>query len=261
MLTLCRLFLDYGNRVSHKPATQPKDQSNHGSTNYKPTELRKGHNNSFRHGSILSDNLASRHPTVNQSFIDRIVEEIQAKHPIFGKEKFNKSETLQQLIDNVADSVVKQVTEEINTGQNHEPSQRVNAPKPPAQKNAKPADHKESMPILNDHPRKKPHVKSAAFLESVIKKLASKKEDLSPEMISSDDINGNSSPGPSLEDVNPSSVAPSTPRTPQPEEPGQQEIRQLFRFKHPLNKKRPLIQSGRRKLTIPATTEGKEVCR
>lgn len=267
--------LDYGQGVSHELAKQPKDQSFHRGTEYKPTEPRKGYNNSMRHGGILADNLASRHPTVNQSFIDRIVAEIQAEHPIVGKKKSNKSDTLQQLIDNVADSVVKQVTEEFNTGRSHKPSRRVNVPKPPLQKEASvPEDHKAKMPLLNDHPSRTPHFKS--FLESAIQKFASKEEGLPPEMISSDEITGNSSPGPLPEDVNPSSMTSSTQephfsshypsreyhssRRPQPEQPGQQEIRQMFKFKHRLKKKKQTAESGKKKLTIPATTEGKKAC-
>ncbi|XP_078381846.1 uncharacterized protein LOC144664603 isoform X2 [Oculina patagonica] len=262
---------DYGQGVSHELAKQPKDQSFHRGNEYKPTEPRKAYNNSIRHGGILADNLASKHPTVNQSFIDRIVAEIQAEHPIVGQKKSNKSDTLQQLIDNVADSVVKQVTDEFNTGPSHKPSRRVNVPKPPLQKNVSvPKDRTANMPLLNDHPSRAPHLKS--FLESAIKKLASKEEGLPPEMINSDEITGNSSPDPPPEDVNPPSMSSSTQephfssqypsrenhpsRRPQSEQPGQQEIRQMFKFKHHLKKKKPMAESGKKKLFIPATTEG-----
>lgn len=267
--------LDYGQGFSHELAKQTKYQSFHRGTEYKPTEPRKGYNNSIKHGGILADNLASKHPTVNQSFIDRIVAEIQAEHPIVGNKKSNKSDTLQQLIDNVADSVVKQVTEEFDTGPRHKPSRRVNVPKPPLQKEASvPEDRTAKMPLLNDHPSTTPHLKS--FLESAIKKLASKEKGLPPEMISSDEITGDSSPGPPPEDVNPVSMTSSTQEThsssqyplrenhssrrPQPEQPGQQEIRQMFKFKHRLKKKKPTAESGKKKLTIPATTEGKKAC-
>ena len=225
----------------------------------------------------MADNLASKHPTVNQSFIDRIVAEVQAEHPIIGKNKSNQSDTLQQLIDNVADSVVKQVTEEF-TDQRHKPSRRVNVPKPPLQKEAsKPEDHKADMPLLNDYPGRKPHVKSTAFLENAIKKLVSAEEGLPPELISSDDITGNNPPVPPPDNVNPSSMTSSTqetrlssqyplkakrpPQKPQPEHPGQQEIRQMLKFIHRLKKKKPMVEGGKKKLTIPATTEGKKMCR
>lgn len=223
----------------------------------------------------MADSLASRRPTVNQSFIDRIVAEIQAEHPVIGKKKAgNKSDNLQQLIDNVADSVVKQVTDEF-IGERHQPSRRVDVPKPPLQTVASaPEDVRPSMPLLNDHPDQKTHVKAAAFLESAIKKLASKDEELPPEMINSDEITGVPSV-PLAEDVKPPSMtSPATvshvssdyaarekdpQRRPQPEIPGKQEIREMFKFKHRLKKKKPMIEKGSKKLTIPATTEGKKV--
>lgn len=223
----------------------------------------------------MADSLASRRPTVNQSFIDRIVAEIQAEHPVIGKKKAsNKSDNLQQLIDNVADSVVKQVTDEF-IGNRHQPSRRVDVPKPPVQTvESAPEDVRPNMPLLNDHPDEKPHVKAAAFLESAIKKLASKDEELPPEMINSDEITGVPSVPPA-EYINPPSMtSPATgshfssdysarekdpQRRPQPEIPGKQEIREMFKFKHRVKKKKPMIEKGSKKLTIPATTEGKKV--
>ena len=224
----------------------------------------------------MADSLASRHPTVNQSFIDRIVAEIQAEHPITGKtKKGNKSDNLQQLIDNVADSVVKQVTDEF-IGDRHKPSRRVDVPKPPVQTSTSFQEDSESnMPLLNDHPREKPRVKAAGFLESAIKKLASKDDDLSPEMVDSDEITGSVSPVPHPEGVKPPSMMSSAQeshfssdyatleknllRRPQPENPGKQEIREMFKFRHRLKKKKPMVEKGLKKLTIPATTEGKAV--
>lgn len=271
MFILCFPFLDNGHRVTHEPTKQPSVEGYQRGTEHKPTEPNKGYNDSIKHGGILADSLTSRHPTVNQSFIDRIVAEIQAEHPIIGKEKSNNSDNLQQLIDNVADGVVKQVTDEF-IGATHKPSRRVDVPKPPLQTGASaPEDRKANMPLLNDHPSEKPHVKSAAFLESAIKKLASKEEDLPPEMINSDEISGDMSPAPPPEDVKPSSASEShfssnyparekhPLRRPQPENPGKQEIREMFKFKHRLKKKKPMVEKGLKKLTIPATTEGKEV--
>ena len=275
MFIFCSLFLDNGHRVTHKSTKQPSVEGYQRGTEHKPTEPYKGYNDSIKHGGILADSLTSRHPTVNQSFIDRIVAEIQAEHPIFGKEKSNNSDNLQQLIDNVADSVVKQVTEEFY-GAKHKPSRRVEVPKPPLETGASaPEDSKANMPLLNDHPSETPHVKSAAFLENAIKKLASKDEDLPPEMINSDEISGHMTPHPPPEDVKSSSMMSSEPesnfssnyaarekhplRGPLPENPGKQEIREMFKFKHRLKKKKPMVEKGLKKLTIPATTEGKKV--
>ena len=268
---MCFLILDNGHRLTHKPPKQPSDE---GYQRHKPTEPSKGYNDSIKHGGVLADSLALRHPTVNQSFIDRIVAEIQAEHPIIEKnKKSNKSDNLQQLIDNVADSVVKQVTDEF-TGDGHKPSRRVDVPKPPVQTNASGSkDSEADMPLLNDHPSEKPHVKAAGFLESAVKKLASKDEDLPSEMIDSDEITGNMSPVQLPDDVKPSSMMSPTPEShissnyaangkeslqrPQPENPGKQEIWEMFKFRHRLKKKKPMVEKGLKKLTIPATTEGK----
>ena len=222
----------------------------------------------------MADRLASRHPTVNQSFIDRIVAEIQAEHPVIEKnKKSSKSDNLQQLIDNVADSVVKQVTDEF-IGDRHKPSRRVDVPRPPVQTSAPASNDSEAhMPLLNDHPSEEPHVKAAGFLENAIKKMASKDADLPPEMIESDEITGNMSAVPLPGDVKPSSVMSPTsdshfssnyaapgkdsPRGPQPENPGKQEVGEMLKFKHRLKKKKPMVEKGLKKLTIPATTEGK----
>lgn len=270
---MCFPISDSGHRLAHEPPRQPSDE---GYQRHKPTEPSKGYNDSIKHGGILADSLASRHPTVNQSFIDRIVAEIQAEHPIIGKKKkSNKSDNLQQLIDNVADSVVKQVTDEF-TGDRHKPSRRVDVPKPPVQTSALASkDSEENMPLLNDHPSEKPRVKGAGFLENAIKKLASKDEDLPPEIIDSDEITGGMSPVPLPEDVKPSSmISPAQEshssfsyaarekdplQRPQPENPGKQEIREMYKFRHRLKKKKPVVEKGLKKLTIPATTEGKKV--
>ena len=270
------MCLDDGHRVTHEPTKQPSVEGYQRGTEHKPTESNKGYNDSIKHGGILADSLASKHPTVNQSFIDRIVAEIQAEHPIIEKtKKSNKTDNLQQLIDNVADSVVKQVTDEF-IGERHKPSRRVDVPKPPAQTGTSAQeDSRGNMPLLNDHPSEKPHVKSASFLQSAIKKLASKDEDLPPEMIDSDEISGDISSVPLPEDVKPSSMtSPVTSshfssdyaarekdplRRPRPEIPGKQEIREMFKFRHRLKKKKPMVEKGLKKLTIPATTEGKKV--
>ena len=270
---MCFPLLDIGHRLTNEVKKQP---SNDDYQRHKPTEPTKDHNDSIKRGDILADSLASRHPTVNQSFIDRIVAEIQAEHPIIGKKKENKnSDNLQQLIDNVADSVVKQVTDEF-IGDKHKPSRRVVVPKPPVQTSTSASEDSEAnMPLLNDNPSPKHHVKAASFLESAIKKMASKNEDLVPEMIESDEITGGMSPVPHHEGVKVPSRMSSPPelhfssnyaapennplRIPQPENPGKQEIREMFKFRHRLKKKKPMVEKGLKKLTIPATTEGKEV--
>ena len=261
------------NGLTDEPKKQP---SGDGYQRQKPTEPYKGYNDSIKHGGVLADSLASRHPTVNQSFIDRIVAEIQAEHPIIGKNpKSNESDNLQQLIDNVADSVVKQVTDEF-IGDRHKPSRRVVVPKPPVQTSASASkDSKANMPLLNDSPSPKHHSKTVSFLESAIKKMASKDEDLPPEMIESDEITSGMAPVPHHERFKLPSVMSSAPeshfssnyaaleknplRMPQSENPGKQEIREMFKFRHRLKKKKPMVEKGMKKLTIPATTEGKVV--
>ena len=270
---MCFLLLDNGRQLTNEPKKQSSDE---GYQRHKPTEPTKGHNDSIKHGGILADSLSSRHPTVNQSFIDKIVAEIQAEHPIIGKRKgSNNSDNLQKLIDNVADSVVKQVTDEF-IGDRHKPSRRVVVPKPPVQTSASASEDREAnMPLLNDNPSPKHHVKAASFLESAIKKMASKNEDLVPEMSESDEVTGGMSPVPHHEGVKLPSMMSSAPesyfssnyaapennplRIPQPENPGKQEIREMFKFRHRLKKKKPMVEKGLKKLTIPATTEGKEV--
>ena len=97
---------------------------------------------------VLTNDLVSRRPTVNQSFIDKIVAEIEAKNssvvkPLLGYnqptnndidsiEGGNKTSLnpLQKLIDRVADSVVKEVTSELK-GVTYKPSKRVVVAKPP----------------------------------------------------------------------------------------------------------------------------------
>lgn len=270
---MCFALSDNGHRLANEPKNQPSDD---GYQRHKPTEPYKGYNDSIKHGGVLADSLASRHPTVNQSFIDRIVAEIQAEHPIIGKnQKSNNSDNLQQLIDNVADSVVKQVTDEF-IGDRHKPSRRVVVPKPAIQTSASASEDSEAnMPLLNDNPSSKHHVKAASFLESAIKNMDSKDEDLPPEIIENDEITGGMSPAPHHEGVKLPSMMSSAPeshfssyyaapekkplRRPQPENPGKQEIREMFKFRHRLKKKKAMVEKGSKKLTIPATTEGKEV--
>lgn len=270
---MCFPLLDNGHRLTIEPKNQPSDD---GYQRHKPTKPYKGYNDSIKHGGVLADSLALRHPTINQSFIDRIVAEIQADHPIIGRnQKSSNSDNLQQLIDNVADSVVKQVTDEFIEDR-HKPSRRVVVPKPPVQTNASASeDSKANMPLLNDNPSPKHHSKAASFLESAIKKMASKDEDLPPEMTKSDEITGGTSPVSHHEEVQPPSMMSSAPeshfssnyaapeknplRRPQPENPGKQELREMFKFRHRLKKKKPMVEKGSKKLTIPATTEGREV--
>lgn len=201
----------------------------------------------------MANKISSRHPTVNQSFIDKIVEEIEAKHPILTKEKSSKDDSLQRLIDNVADSVVKQVTEEFTEPQ-AKPSRRVNVPKPWSQTEISvPTGTMADMPLLNDFQSKKPYAKS-----SLVKDIT---PDLPPEIISSDEVSGQLLPDSSPEEVKPSSKSPPqrsrfAHQRPQPEEPGMQEMREMFKFRHRYDKQKPKSQSGKKKVTISATSEG-----
>lgn len=224
-------------------------------------------------GAVLANNVVSRHPTVNQSFIDKIVAEIEAKHPQLKNRQPLQSEndsengkshqpnTLKQLIDSVADNVVKEVTAEF-TGQRHKPSRRVTLPKAPHQKKKT----KVKMPLLNDHQSNKLGVKLNSAGE----------DDILPEMVNSDEITGKISPYPTPEDIAQSSLSHTqgTPHHrlsgPDPERPGLEEIRELFnskksksrlKLRNRLKKKRPMTEEGKKKLTIPATTEGMKVCR
>ncbi|XP_068704874.1 uncharacterized protein [Montipora foliosa] len=123
---------------------------------------------SNKDGHVLANNLFARRPTVNQSFIDKIVAEIAAKNssvmtPLLKKNPFatNKNDSiegrnlnsvnpLQRLIDNVAESVVKEVTTELR-GEKYQPSKRVVVPKAATmtqKSNASfPLDHKGSKSL------------------------------------------------------------------------------------------------------------------
>lgn len=251
-------ILDYGHQTTYQVPSRPKDPGHQQGKKLKPTEPRKvRYGGSIKHGGILADKLSSRHPTVNQSFIEKIVEEIEAKHRTLVKDKSGKANSLQQLIDNVADSVVKQVTKDF-TLPRQKPSRRVNVPKPWSQTDiSDPVDIKTDMPRLNDFQSREPHAKSAALVEDA------NKEDLPPEVISSDEVSGQISPDSPPEEVKPSSRMSSTQRShfvsqrPRPEEPGKQELREMSKFRHRLAKQRPMLQSGKKKVTIPATNEGK----
>ena len=243
---------------------------------------------SNKNGAVLANNLVSKHPTVNQSFIDKIVAEIEAKHPVIAPllktngstvsgnvstkgRKHKWRNALQQLIDNVADSAVKEVTAEIR-GEKRKPSRRVTALKQ-TQKT------EDSMPLLNDNLSTYLGLKTPGGLERKLNKLITEDgDDLPPEVVSLDDINGNLPPVSTAEDTTQRSTSqrqksllqtqnisqgndPS--RGPNPERPGLEDIRQLFRSKSRLRSKshlkttRPITEKGKKKLTIPATTEGR----
>ena len=258
-------------------------------TQHKEAASQKVFSDSTKEGAISANDLVSSHPTVNQSFIDKIVSEIEAKHPIIGplleykapatssvdsaKLKSHTSNALQQLIDNVADSVVKEVTEEF-TGKGHKPRRRVTVPKALHHKD-KP---KGQMPLLNDHLSEQLDVNTPGSVKSATKTLdRGGKQEPPPEMVSSDEIIGHASPvlAPENPDVKPSSITTplqeslvyphshSRGNYRDPERPGLEAMRELLKSKSRLKsivrltQKRPMTQRGKKKLTIPATTEGK----
>jgi len=220
------------------------------------------------------------------------VAQIEAKHPFVDpisknnehaqsevgseKKKSHSSDELQRLIDNVADSVVKEVTAEFR-GESQKPSRRVTVPKPTQQKKKSEA----KMPLLNDQRGTKRGAKKPSPLESTTDKLhGGEEDDLPPEIISSDERTGKTSPASTPEDVTQSSLSigkgelvhfqyPSREnflsRGPGPERPGLEEMRELFKskgrlgYKSHLKKTRPRTQKGKKKLTIPATTEGRKL--
>lgn len=245
-----------------------------------------------KNGAVLANNLVSKHPTVNQSFIDKIVAEIESKHPVIApllktngsaisgnvstKGRKHKSwNALQQLIDNVAGSVVKEVTAEFR-GKKRKPSRRVTAPKQ-TQKS------EDSMPLLNDNKSTYLGLKTPGGLESTLNKLNIEDgDDLPPEVVSLDhiihDITGNLPPVSTAEDTTQPSTSQrqksllqsknvsqgnDSSRGPNPERPELEDIRQLFRSKSRLRSNshlkttRPITEKGKKKLTIPATTEGR----
>lgn len=239
----------------------------------------------IKEGAISSSNHASFHPTVNQSFINKIVAEIEAKQPVIGSIRdnkktttsfsnklSNKSDALEQLIDNVADSVVKEVTKEF-TSEGNKASRRVTVPKPPRRKKKL----ETRMPLLNDRRGKKDHKKAPQVWRDIAKTLISSGErDLSPEMDRSDEIIDHASIGSATESP-PSFTVPTQQsiahppkssfvryksRGPDAEQPGQDDIQQLFnskghlKSKHRLRKNKPMTQRGKKKLTIPASSEG-----
>ena len=242
----------------------------------------------IKEGATSSSNHASFHPTVNQSFINKIVAEIEAKQPVIGsirdnkktttsstnsaKANTNKSDALEQLIDNVADSVVKEVTKEF-TSESNKPSRRVTVPKPPRRKKKLEI----RMPLLNDRRSKKDHKKTPQVWRDIAKTLISSGEhDLSPEMDRSDEIIDHASIGSATESP-PSFTVPTQQsiahppkssfvryksRRPDAEQPGRDDIQQLInskghlKSKPRLRKKKPMTQRGKKKLTIPASSEG-----
>lgn len=242
-------------------------------------------------GVVLANGLFWRHPTVNQSFIDKIVAEIEADDPlvkpVWKTNKLKKIDDLlkansqksrnplQQLIDNVADSVVKEVTTEFKP-HIRKPTRRVTVPKP-AKKTQK---TDVMMPLLNDIENRRLGSQAPAVLESSANKPHSKDaDDLPPEMISSDDIIENLSPESTPEDITPPSTDTNqdsllqsesrllagnqVSRGSNPERPGLEEMRELLKSKSRLKARihlktlKPTTEKGKKKLTIPATTEGK----
>lgn len=245
----------------------------------------------IKEGAISSSNHASFHPIVNQSFINKIVAEIEAKEPVIGSVRDNKktttssanfakgdthkSDALEQLIDNVADNVVKEVTKEF-TSESNKPSRRVTVPKPPRRKKKLEI----RMPLLNDRWSKKNHKKTPQVWRDIAKTLISSGEhDLSPEMDRSDEIIDHASIGSATERP-PSFTVPTQQsiayppksssvryksRGPDAEQPGRDDIQQLFnskghlKSKPRLRKKKPMTQRGKKKLTIPASSEGRNM--
>lgn len=239
-------------------------------------------------GAISSSNHASFQSTVNQSFINKIVAEIEAKQPVIGsirdnkkastssansaKANTHKSGALEQLIDNVTDSVVKEVTKEF-TSESNKPSRRVTVPKPPRRKKKL----ETRMPLLNDRQSKKDHKKAPQVWRDIAKTLISSgQHDFSPEMDRSDEIIDHASIGSATESP-PSFAVPTQQsiayppkssfvryksRGPDAEQPGRDDMQELFNFKGHLKskprlrKKKPVTQIGKKKLTIPASSEG-----
>ena len=240
-------------------------------------------------GAVSANNLVSKHPTVNQSFIDKIVAEIEAKHPFIAPllktngsavsgndstkgKKYKSRSGLQQLIDNVADNVVKEVTAEFRGGR-LKPSRSVTSPKQ-SQKS------EDSMPLLNDNQSTYLDLKTPSGLESTLNKLHTEDgDDLLPEVVSLDDLTRDDPPLSTPADT----TQPSTTsqgqesllqsknlskgnhpsRGPNPERPGLDDIQQMFRTKNwsrsksHLKTTKPATEKGKKKLIIPATTEGR----
>ena len=243
-------------------------------------------------GVVLMNGLVSGHPTVNQSFIDKIVAEIETEHPFVKpvlktdkptkndndslKAKDQKSRNpLQQLIDNVADSVVKEVTTEFKP-HIRKPTRRVTVSK--ATKKTQKTNVK--MPLLNDIQNRRLDLQAPAVLQSSANNRHSKDtDDLPPEMLSSDDILENLSPKSTPEEITPPSTdtkqesllqSESRPlagnqvsRGSSPERPRLEDIRELLKSKSRLKARihfkalKPTTEKGKKKLTIPATTEGR----
>lgn len=274
--------------VRHNLRNHHKDPFYHEDAQGKTSKPNKVFSDANKNGAVLANNLVSKHPTVNQSFIDKIVAEIEAKHPVIApllktngsaisgnvstKGRKHKSwNALQQLIDNVAGSVVKEVTAEFR-GKKRKPSRRVTAPKQ-TQKS------EDSMPLLNDNKSTYLGLKTPGGLESTLNKLNIEDgDDLPPEVVSLDDITGNLPPVSTAEDTTQPSTSQrqksllqsknvsqgnDSSRGPNPERPGLEDIRQLFRSKSRLRSNshlkttRPITEKGKKKLTIPATTEGR----
>ena len=155
----CFFLLD---DIRRDPLHQKKHQQFSKTAQKEAKEERTLFSGSKQNDIVLTNDLVSRRPTVNQSFIDKIVAEIEAKNSsmlkplpannqstiddidsIEGKNKTSLN-PLQKLIDRVADSVVKEVTTELK-GVEYKPSRRVVVPKPPIL-----ASKRKAFPLLDD---------------------------------------------------------------------------------------------------------------
>ena len=156
------LFCFFLDDTRRDPLHQKKDQQFFKTAQKETKKERKLFSGSKQNDIVLTNDLVSRRPTVNQSFIDKIVAEIEAENssmvkPLLGNNQStindidsikgnNKTplNPLQKLIDRVADSVVKEVTTELK-GVTYKPSRRVVVPKPPIL-----ASKRKAFPLLDD---------------------------------------------------------------------------------------------------------------
>ena len=155
------LFCFFLDDTRRDPLHQKKDQQFFKTAQKETKKERKLFSGSKQNDIVLPNDL-SRRPTVNQSFIDKIVAEIEAENssmvkPFLGNNQSTindidpnagKNKTLlnplQKLIDRVADSVVKEVTTELK-GVAYKPSRRVVVPKLPIL-----ASKRKAFPLLDD---------------------------------------------------------------------------------------------------------------
>ena len=265
--------------------------------NYNHEEsVHKDHSKTNNVRIISANELVSRHPIVNESFINKIVAEIQAKHDIIkpllkkpNARRAGKSSALKQLIDDVANNVVKDVMQEFSRP-TETPSRPTLVPKTPYTTKA-PISGQMKMPVLNENGNDKDDMEFPEILKDVIKNVKSdKEEDLSPEMTTIDEIAGPVSRIEAPEIVKPASVMSPTSRlkgfrtdassrvsnilnasglekpelgSPKPglgpERPGLQEIQELLRLKPHRRDPKPKAAKGKKKVDIPATIEGEQL--